>query len=188
MPVEWVKRIEEAPAPSGASSHAAGLHSQGAPPLAELHLWPYRSLPRRGFVWVVGGAAALLLLPLIEVLGTPVLWGLLPFVLIALGGLWYGLSRSYRDGELIEALRLWPDRIELVRHNPRAPRQDWSANPYWVSVAMHDSGGPVEHYLTLKGGGREVEIGAFLSPEERVALRGDLLDTLAALRRIPAPA
>ena len=24
-----------------------------------LHLWPYRSLPRRGFVWFIGGTAAL---------------------------------------------------------------------------------------------------------------------------------
>ncbi|MFC2969752.1 DUF2244 domain-containing protein [Acidimangrovimonas pyrenivorans] len=183
MPYDWVKRIEEAPEQSGASSYRAGGRDAGAPPLAELHLWPYRSLPRRGFVWFIGGTAALLLLPLIELLGSPVLWGLLPFLLLALGGMWYALGRSYRDGELIEDLRLWPDRIELTRYNPRKPRQDWSANPYWVSVTLHETGGPVPNYLTLKGGGREVELGAFLAPEERTRLRNELLVELAELRR-----
>ena len=59
-----------------------------------LHLWPYRSLPRRGFVWFIGGTAALLLLPLIAVLGSPVLWGLLPFLLGAVGAIWWALNRS----------------------------------------------------------------------------------------------
>ena len=37
-------------------------------------------------------------------------------------------------------------------------------------------------YLTLKGGPREVELGAFLSEEERLALRRELTDRLASLR------
>jgi len=48
---------------------------------------------------------------------------------------------------------------------------DWEANPYWVRVALHAKGGPVPNYLTLSGGGREVELGAFLSPPERVELK-----------------
>ena len=50
-----------------------------------------------------------------------------------------------------------------------APRH-WEANPYWTEVRIYPEGGPVPQYLTLKGAGREVEIGAFLSPEEREAL------------------
>jgi len=48
---------------------------------------------------------------------------------------------------------------------------------------MHEGGGPVAHYITLKGGGREVEIGAFLSEDERKTLHGELADAL----RPPAP-
>lgn len=140
----------------------------------ELHLWPYRSLPKRGFVIFIGGTAAFVLLPLIAVLGTPILWGLLPFIVGALAAMWYFLQRSYKDGEILEELRIWDDRITLTRHNPRAPKQEWEANPYWVKVELHAKGGPVEQYLILKGGPREVELGAFLTPEERVELATDL--------------
>ena len=142
--------------------------------LETIRLWPHRSLPPQGFAWVIGMMFALALLPLIAVLGTPVLWGLLPFAMGALWMLWIALRRSYKDGDLEEVLTLSPDLVELTRTNPRGPAQHWKANPYWVRVAMHPKDGPVENYLTLHGGDRDVEIGSFLSPDERVALYDDL--------------
>lgn len=153
----------------------------GAPAL-RLHLWPFRSLPRRGFVWFVGGTAVLLAVPLLAVFGSPVLWGLLPFLLATLWALWAALARSYRDGEIVEDLSIWPDRMRLVRHGPRGRRQEWEANPHWVRLELHRSGGPVPNYLTLKGGPREVELGAFLSEDERLALHADLSRRLSDLR------
>ncbi len=177
MPLEWLTRPERAPATAGAFLFAAG-----DPPAARLRLWPHRSLTPEGFVWFVGGTAALIALPLVGVLGTPVLWGLLPFLIAAVAGIWWALSRNTRDGAVTEELSLWRDRVELVRTDPGGTRRDWAADPHWVQVALHEKGGPVEQYLTLKGGGREVEIGAFLSPDERVGLRGDLMDALARIR------
>ena len=146
-----------------------------------LRAWPYRSLPRKGFAMAIGFAAVMLLVPLLPVLGSPVLWGLLPFFVLAVWGLWAGLMRSYRDGDLTEELRLGPEVMELVRRAPRKPPQSWQANPYWVEVRLHAKGGPVPDYLTLKGGARVVELGAFLSPAERVALAADLTARLHAL-------
>ena len=65
MPYEWVRRIE------GAAERSAAPSSSGDETLAELHLWPYRSLPKRGYVWFIGATAAFLFLPLLELLGTP---------------------------------------------------------------------------------------------------------------------
>ena len=148
---------------------------------AALQAWPHRSLPRVGFVWFIGGTAALLCVPLIPALGTPVLWGLLPFMLGALWLTWALLQRSYRDGEILEELTVTPDRLTLTRQNPRGPSQHWEENPHWVQVTLHRSGGPVPHYITLSGKGREVEIGAFLSEDERKALYTEL-DALLPLR------
>ncbi|HKL64891.1 MAG TPA: DUF2244 domain-containing protein, partial [Roseovarius sp.] len=83
-----------------------------------------------------------------------------------------------------EVLTIAPDELRLVRTNPRGDVQEWSCSRYWARVQIHAEGGPVEHYLTLRGGGREVEIGAFLSEDERKALHGELAD---AIRPPPAP-
>lgn len=147
-----------------------------------LHLWPYRSLPRKGFVLFIGATCLLILVPMLAVLGSPVLWGILPFFALAIWGLWAALARSYRDGEIVEDLALSRDSLTLTRHGPRGRRQDWQANPYWVSVQLHPTGGPVPNYLTLKGNGREVELGAFLSEDERLALRDELQTRLLHLR------
>ena len=142
--------------------------------IAELHLWPYRSLPRRGMVWFLGITAAFLGLPAVVLVGSPVLWGLLPFLLGAIWAVWAALNRSFRDGEIVEVLRLSPDTAQLTRHGPRGRRADWQANPHWVQVTLHATGGPVPNYLTLRGAGREVELGAFLTEGERITLEREL--------------
>lgn len=147
-----------------------------------LHLWPHRSLPKQGFVWFIGGTAALTLVPLLSVIGSPVLWGLLPFVVLTVAGIWWGLQRSYRDGEILEELVLTPASLTLTRTGPRNTRAEWAANPHWVRVELHASGGPVPNYVTLQGGPREVEIGAFLSEEERISLSNELRTAFAARR------
>jgi uncharacterized membrane protein len=136
----------------------------------KLVVTPHQSLTPRGFVWFMGVTLVMIAMPLLAVLGTPVLWGLLPFFALAIWGLWLAIGRNQRDARLSETLTLSGTRITLVRRDPRGEEQRWEANPYWVSVQMHAKGGPVENYVTLKGAGREVEIGAFLSADERVAL------------------
>jgi uncharacterized membrane protein len=150
-----------------------------------LQLWPHRSMTQRGFVWFIGLTAALIAVPLFGVLGSPVLWALLPFLVATIWAIWFALRKNGRDRDIVEDLTLTPDRVTLSRHNPKKPRQDWEANPHWLRVTLHETAGPVPNYLTLKGEGREVELGAFLSEDERIALRGELVAALAALHQDP---
>jgi uncharacterized membrane protein len=48
-----------------------------------------------------------------------------------------------------------------------------------VRLTVHKTGGPVPQYLTLKGNGREVELGAFLTEAERLTLADELNAALA---------
>ncbi len=169
MPINWEYQNETAPAQTGAFSFANGDN-----PAAQLTLWPYRSLPPKGFAWFIGITFAMFLLPLLAVLGTKALWGLLPFLMGALALVWYFLRRNTADTRLNEVLSIWGDHIDLTRHNPRKADQNWQANPHWVELKLQPKGGPVENYLTLRGNGRTVEIGAFLSPGERKDLYGSL--------------
>lgn len=157
---------------------------QTDPSVTRLHLWPHRSLPRRGFVGFIAATALLLGLPLLTQLGTPGLWVLLPFLLAPLAGVWIALQHSYRTGSVTEDLTLTRDLITLHRTNPRGPVQDWQANPHWVRTSLYASGGPVANYLTLAGSEREVELGAFLDPGERRELHDQLQQLLAAQHRI----
>lgn len=148
--------------------------NRGTPRL-HLILTPYKSLTPEGFVWFIAVTAGLISLPLLGILGTSVFWALLPFIVVAVWGIWTALHRSWRDMELAETVMIWDDLIRVERTDPRRPPRDWEANPYWVRMKLHPKGGPVPNYLTLQGGPREVELGAFLTPLERVELK-DLLD------------
>ncbi|MTH34141.1 DUF2244 domain-containing protein [Paracoccus limosus] len=144
-----------------------------------LEIWPHRSLPARGFVWVIGLTATGLALPLLALLGTTELWGLLPFALLAIWALWVAIRRSYAAPR--EELVMDARSLHLRRSDPGRPDRVWQANPYWLRLALH-ADGPVEDYLTLTDGQREIELGAFLAPEERVALHDELAERLRRLR------
>lgn len=148
-----------------------------------LRLWPWRSLAPRGFVWFIGVTAGLITLPLLAVMATPIFWGLLPFLAGAIAVIWWALRRSWADRGIVEDLVLTRDDIRLRRTGPGKRHQEWQANPYWVEIRLYESGGPVQDYLTLRGNGREVEIGAFLGVEERRALREELIHALSSLRQ-----
>ena len=156
----------------------------GAAGERRLMIWRHRSLTPRGFAWVIGTAAGALVLPLVAVIGRSVMWGLLPFAAGALGALWWAMQYGWRNGGPLEEVALTAERMEVVRHDPgRTPRR-WHGNPYWVRLALR-SDGPVEDYLTVTDGGRVIELGAFLSPEERRALKDELGSALAAARTPP---
>lgn len=167
--------------------HPMPYRWSGSAPEVRLLLWPHRSLPPAGFVTFISITAALLSLPLLAALGSPVLWGLLPFIGATLWALWVALGRSWRAGEIVERLDLSPDRITLTRLARDAAPREWQANPWWVHPRLHPSGGPVADYLTLAGGPREVELGAFLTPAERRALHAELSARLDALRAAAGP-
>lgn len=172
MPYEWDKPLSTAPAPDAPGA------AEGAAPIATLHAWPFRSLPKRGFAFVIGMAYVLMLVPVGAFVGTLAVWWLLVPGLAAIAALYWFIGKSYRDGEILEELEIWPDLIRLTRHGPHGRHAQWEANPYWTTLTLHPKGGPVPDYVTLKGGGREVEIGAFLSDAERPALHEELARAL----------
>lgn len=174
---------------SAAKTRAAGEGSPAAdgseppePPLYQATLWPHRSLSRRGFRWLLAALAAGLAFPLVSVWGTAVGWFLLPFLLGALALVWGMIELNYRHGRVREELRLWPGLIAVTRREPGGAERRWAANPHWVRLELTDTPRS-PRYLTLSGGGRTIELGAFLTGEEREALAEELRD---ALRRAAA--
>ncbi|MDG1471365.1 MAG: DUF2244 domain-containing protein [Ascidiaceihabitans sp.] len=139
-----------------------------------MHLYPHQSLPARGMAAFVLTTFTLILIPTLPLLGSPILWGLLPFLLLAVWGMYFALQRNHKARQISEVLTLESDTTQLIRTNPNGDTQTWDCNRYWTQITKYETDGPVPHYVTLKGMGREVEIGAFLSEEERIALFEDL--------------
>lgn len=138
-----------------------------------LTLWPHQSMTAKGFTWFIGTTAAMLSLPLFAVLGSAVAWVLMVFFLGTLAATWKAISANQKARSTQECLRLSKTRVDLEHRPPKGPTLRWDANPHWVTVNLRTDG-PVENYLTLRGGGREVELGAFLTPEERKSLYEEL--------------
>lgn len=176
MPYRW-DMITEAPEQSGASPVQASGTAR-----FRLTLWPHRSLTPSGFVTFIAATVLLLALPVLALLGQPALWFVLAFATPVVWAVWVALRRTSRDAHRGEILTLTPDRL-TVEHTLTAPPRTWETNPYWVQVRLTPTGGPVPDYLTLKGGGREIELGAFLTPDERRALAGELREKLALIRQ-----
>ncbi|HET7410677.1 MAG TPA: DUF2244 domain-containing protein [Paracoccaceae bacterium] len=146
-------------------------------------LWPNQSLTRRGYGIALGAAAAGLALPLIAVAGTDVFWPLLAFLVVPFLALRFAFRRNARALCIEERLSIWRDEVRVERREPTGRILRWQAEPTRVRLRLREEG-KVQDYLTLSGGGREIELGAFLSPEERVGLAEEIE---AALTRALRP-
>ena len=149
-----------------------------------IEVWPYNSLKPKGFVLFLGSTFVLISLPLFNVLGTTVFWGLLPFLLVAFIGVWFALRRSLNDRQILEQLTLSREEIALIRQNPTGEHKRWVCSPYWAKLKIYETEGPVANYITLTGNGREVELGAFLSEDERRTLFGELKQLLDGYKTV----
>ena len=140
----------------------------------KMRLWPHQSLPAQGFAAFILATFTLAMIPILAMLGTALLWGLLPFVLIALGAIYWALRYNHRARQIEETLTLDDTTATLIHTTAKGEVKHWDSNRHWIKVIKYEDDGPVPHYVTLRGKGREVEIGAFLSEDERIALYDDL--------------
>ena len=157
----------------------------GAGKVATIELWPYNSLKPKGFAFFLSATFALIALPLFNVLGTKVFWGLFPFLFLTLMGIWFALRKSLRDRQILEQLTLHKDELLLIRQDPTGEQKEWVCSPYWSKLRMYDEEGPVANYITLSGNGREVELGSFLGEDERKELFHELNRLLKKLNSNP---
>ena len=160
-------------------------HEITANRIATVELWPFNSLKPKGFVLFLGITFALISIPLFNVLGTKVFWGLFPFLFVTVTGVWFALRKSLNDRQILEQLTLSKEEIILVRQDPSGEQRQWVCSPYWAKLKMYEKDGPVSNYITLTGNGREVELGSFLDEEERKNLYCELRSVLNKLNVKP---
>lgn len=157
------------------------------PPRFSAILTPHRSLSHRGFtilmlffagVSVAAGTGFLLI-------GA---WPVFGFFGLDIALLYWAFRRNYQDGMLREQVHITDTTLVVRKTFPRKAPEEWQFIPYWVRVELVENEaletcGP----LFLTSHGSKLEIGAFLSPDERRDLAGALKSALRGGGMIPSP-
>jgi uncharacterized membrane protein len=90
------------------------------------------------------------------------------FVAVSLRCVW-------RDGERFERIAVTDRKLEVHRSTQATPA--FQAHPYWVRLSVREDAGTPRVWLGSHG--KQVEVGAFLSEDERLALANQLKALLA---------
>lgn len=94
---------------------------------------------------------------------------------------YFAFKLNYRDARRYETLRLTDSLLTVERIAPSGRRERWRFQPYWLQVEIDDHPA-AKNALTLRSHGRILEIGSFLTPDEKVDLANALRAELNKLR------
>ena len=112
-----------------------------------------------------------MMITIIPFIGSNTILLVLPFSVLTLASLFLSIIMNYRSGRIRESIKIWPNLIEVRRYEVDGRNKDWYGNPYWTKINLYEQSQKVENYLTLSGSGREVELGSFLAPAERLEVK-----------------
>jgi uncharacterized membrane protein len=144
-------------------------------------LYPNRSLPNAGFLAVMA-----------IVIGANILFGAYFFSIgawpvIGFCGLdvflvWLAFKLSYRQGRLKERVIIREGDMRVSRVLPSGHESRWRLQPLWTRIVIDR---PDEHEARVRviSKGRSLILGAFLSPEERMAFGRSLAAAVARAGR-----
>ena len=149
------------------------------PILLRMRLFPNRSLDRHGTKVVFGIIACGFLLPIIPFIGSPIGTTLTIFSGLTFYLFLTFLQKSFQQGATFEEILISKSKIIVLHKEKNKEFKTWEGNPYWTRVNVDMDNPKLKNYLTLAGKGRHIELGAFLSPNERIELRDKIQNALA---------
>ena len=140
---------------------------------------PNRSLSSEGTLIVFSILAIGLIFPIIPFMGSQIGITLTLFSGGTLYLFLFFLGKNFQSGQLYEEIKISSEKIEIIHKEKNKKEITWEGNPFWTKVIMDDNPNKVENYLTIKEKGRYIELGAFLSPDERIDLKNEIQNALA---------
>lgn len=108
-------------------------------------------------------------------------WPVLPFLGADVLLLAWAFRASRRAARAHEHIVVRVGEVMIVRQPYRGQALEVRLNPYWLNVRLEEDVEPARR-LFLSSHGRSVEIGGFLSPDERESLAAGLKAALLAAR------
>lgn len=108
-------------------------------------------------------------------------WPVFGFFGIDIVLVYLAFKLNYRDAQRYETVQLTDTTLTIERVAPSGKRERWRFQPYWLQVEIDDNPAP-DAALTLRSHGRIVEIGSFLTADEKIDLANALRHELSKLR------
>jgi len=108
-------------------------------------------------------------------------WPVFGFFGIDMVLVYLAFKMNYRDAQRYETVQLTDTTLTVERVAPSGRRERWRFQPYWLQVEIEDNPAP-DSALILRSHGRSVEIGSFLTTDEKVDLANALRNELSKLR------
>lgn len=143
-------------------------------------LHPHRSLSPVGF-YILMAAIATISFTAGIAFWLAGAWPVLGFFGLDVVLIYIAFRLNYRSGRQLEHILLSDSALTVSRRDPAGRIEHWRFEPYWVRVDLADSA-PGTQRLSLASHGHAVQIGAFLTTEERAELAGCLKDALRRQR------
>jgi len=105
-------------------------------------------------------------------------------VLLEVFLVWGAFELNYRSGRRLETVRLDDKTLRIDRIAPNGRSRYWTFEPGWVRVAIEPENAETNR-LVLSSHGRRLQIGAFMTNDERSDLANALNDALVRWRSAP---
>ena len=147
----------------------------------EFALYPNRPLPTGGFVVLMGLVAAVsaALGGAFVALGA---WPVTGFLALEVLALYLAFRCARRQSRRMELIQLDRDGLVVRRTFPRGQVEEHRFHPYWARVEVDRIRGN-QARLALSSHGHRIEIGRFLTVDEKCQLQRALTAALTSLRQ-----
>ena len=142
----------------------------------DITVLPYRSLSKKGF-------RNLMLIVSLVFFGIGVFfwyigaWPVFGFLGLDVWLLYYAFKINYKDGEIIERLKIQKENFVITRNFPSGTEQKWNLEPYWTKVQI-ESPRINQYNLIVKSKEKAVLIGSFLNHYDKKKLMKKIEEAL----------
>jgi uncharacterized membrane protein len=152
------------------------------PVLFEARLSPYRSLPLRGFNYLMLflGVLSFVVGAVFLALGA---WPVFGFFGLDVLLLWLALRVNYRDADAYEDIRMTPVHLHVRQVSKRGERRDTEFNPRWTRLEKTEDELAGVTKVALVSRGFPLVVGSFLPPFYKKELAAGLSKALAIAKR-----
>lgn len=150
-------------------------------PLFAATLRPDRSMRPTGG-WVALAVAFFGVMPVLFVASEYLLTGFLAFACAAVGLVIYGQhqKRGYMQSQTVA---LWAERLEIIEQGVGKPKRIYQFDPSLVRLTLHRDANERTNAIVLRHGEQSLELGAFLSTDDKGSFAKALGAALRQARR-----